>query len=325
MENNEQNNFETTNNVNPVNNVEPTPEVKTEDIIMVAEPAARPAVEPTPAPVAPAPQPMPAPEVSSRPEPVVIPKGEKPKGNNKGVVTLLLILILIVLAVCGYFVYDKYVKDLITKPSTNETSGNPVNNNVPEPTPNVEPTNDEDVYETLSIDDESIGKNLTIRNIKHTTSDEYTHKYNFDVYLDNKLVVNYEISRYEQIENFLKVVGYMKDNDTGADYMVFTVGPRAATVFVIDGSGKIFYRRDGSGKPESFLIQETGEYVSPSTYKIAIDKNTSGLENVYSLLYYVLESDIEMEVKAVQIKSGEATESTYKTYTKDDLDSLTGR
>ena len=318
MENNEQNNFEATNNVNPVNNVEPTPtvestpEVKTEDTIMVAEPAARPAVEPTPAPVAPASQPMPAPEVSSRPEPVVetapveptvepkpvvIPKGEKPKGNNKGVVTLLLILILIVLAVCGYFVYDKYVKDLITKPSTNETSNNnQANNNVPEP------TNDEGIFGELAV-----------KNQKLEYEDSKSKSYTFDIYLDDKMVVEglvYGEAGGNAGQISLNKMGYLKDTVIDAKYLAFFVkhAPGAhvpSTLFIIDKDGKIVFQRKGTSDGQ-YKIEETGEYAGGTTYKLDEDANR--------VLYYVISDSIEE--RSVQISSGSPVDETYKTYAK---------
>lgn len=318
MENNEQNNFEATNNVNPVNNVEPTPtvestpEVKTEDTIMVAEPAVRPAVEPTPAPVAPASQPMPAPEVSSRPEPVVettpveptvepkpvvIPKGEKPKGNNKGVVTLLLILILIVLAVCGYFVYDKYVKDLITKPSTNETANNnQANNNVPEP------TNDEGIFGELAV-----------KNQKLEYEDSKSKSYTFDIYLDDKMVVEglvYGEAGGNAGQISLNKMGYLKDTVIDAKYLAFFVkhAPGAhvpSTLFIIDKDGKIVFQRKGTSDGQ-YKIEETGEYAGGTTYKLDEDANR--------VLYYVISDSIEE--RSVQISSGSPVDETYKTYAK---------
>ena len=380
MENNEQNNFEATNNVNPVNNVEPTPtvestpEVKTEDTIMVAEPAARPAIEPTPAPVVPAPQPMPAPEVSSRPEPVVettpveptvepepvvIPKGEKPKGNNKGVVTLLLILILIVLAVCGYFVYDKYVKDLITKPSTNETSGNQANN-VPEPTPNVEPTNDgsnsinasdnenkesvlnpeEGIYEKMPIGDASIGENIIIKNIRNTTDTNayiITDEHTFDVYLDDKLLVKDFIgyshdvydggSESEYKGTFLNKIGIIKDTDTSSNYIAFVVGVRNNTLYIVDASGKILFQKDGDKDANAggFILKATNERFKTGDYKYVSDLDTSTNKNVDLILTYSVDDNKnEGLVNSVRISSGNPIESIYKTYSNTEIQ-VTGR
>ena len=377
MENNEQNNFEATNNVNPVNNVEPTPtvestsEVKTEDTIMVAEPAARPAVEPTPAPVAPASQPMPAPEVSSRPEPmvettpvqptvepepVVIPKGEKPKGNNKGVVTLLLILILIVLAVCGYFVYDKYVKDLITKPNTNETSGNQTNN-VLEPTPDVESesetgnpgkeqanegesnlSTEDGIYEKMPIGDASIGENITIRNINYTTAVDtnFTDPFGthtFDIYMDDKLLVkdfvnNEGPSRTEYKGNFLNKVGVLKDTNTDEKYFAFSAGALLKnTLYIIDKEGEILFQKDGSKAANTlgFILKETNERFRTGDYKYVSELDSNTNKNVDLILIPTADySKNEGIIKSVKISSGKVIESIYKMYTSAEV-SLTGR
>ena len=387
MENNEQNNIEATNNVNPVNNVEPTPaveatpEVKTEDTIMVAEPAARPAVEPVQAPVAPTveekkedtimvaepaarPAPAPAveptpaptvqpqetvaqqplePNVAAEPEPVVIPKGEKPKKNN-GIVAFL-ILILMILGICGYFVYDKYVKDLITKPNTNETSGNQANN-VPEPTPDVDPTNDEGVsvlstedgiYEKMPIGDASIGSNLLIKNIRYTTSEQSgftslfgTHT--FDVYLDNNLLVkdfiSYEgLTETEYKGTFLNKIGVIKDTDTSSYYIVFAVGVRNNTLYIVDTNGQIVFQKDGTkdDNAEGFILNATNERFKTGDYKYINELDTNSNKNVDMILTYSGDySTREGIVKSVKISSGVAVESVYKTYTSEEV-SLTGR
>ena len=328
MENNEQNNVAATNNVNSVNNVQPTPvvnptpEVKTENTIMVAEPAATPAVEstpvaPTPAPVAPTPaQPAVAPVA---PAPVAEPVVTKTKSNN-GIIAFLVIIILVLLGACGYFVYDKYFANKPSTPSTNNQTNNQSTNKVdPTPTPDVVPD------DTTADEDVAIDANLAVKNLKNASVDSKTTEYTYDIYLGDKLVVgNLTYSMIGVSANDANItltkVGYLKDTVTNAKYYAFSVkkAPVAMSgnyLFIIDKDGNVVFRREGSTNGTTY-IKELDEYVTGTSYKIDETEN--------KLLYYVengnsSSEDFKLEVKSVQISSGSSVDTLFKTYTKSDV------
>ncbi len=335
MENNEQNKV-----------VEPVSEIT--NTIMVSEPnnVETPVVE---APVVETPTEEPTQSVT--PEPVVIPKGEKPKSNG-GIIVFLVIIILALLGVCGYFVYDKYFATKPTTPNTNEPTNNaennePNDNGVTEPSNLVESnsnnastTNDNTeggssnkmVFgDTISINNNAIGKNLIAKNIKCEAIDEWMLTCLYNIFLDDILIEeNHELpvmaSVAESERVYFEKVGFLKDTITDAEYLVFSISGNSGnayaphTLFIIDKNGKIIYKEIYSAGEVVRLKGIPDVYINDSIHKIGIisdSYNHSGESILFNYRYF---PDVKnLKVNAIKISSGKVNEFVYATYTESQL------
>ena len=310
MENNEQNKV-----------VEPVSE--TTNTIMVSEPnnVETPVVE---APVVETPTEEPTQSVT--PEPVVIPKGEKPKSNKKKPNPILIILALILLGGACYFEYIYFVKPIINDASA--TANNTTEGNTKTNTEEKNESSDEINGEVL-VEDETIGKVVAAnKKIVSTKDTDGSKDYTYDLYLGNKLLVAnleyYENDGYNSDGRIMaKKIGILKDSETDAKYLAFTVYDAPTKyakikLFIIDKDGNIVFQRT-STTDGAYTIKATGEFVHATAYKIDEDTNTM---YYYDTPTYDSNYDsnlMKIEEKTIQISSGKAVDTLSKTYTKDDI------
>ena len=301
-----------TNNAAPTDGimVAPVPETSAP----VQEPAAETPVEEAPVTSEPVAEPTVA-----EPQPVVIPKGEKPKSNKKKPNPILIILALVILAGAGYYEYVHFVKPIINDmeaSANNTTEGNTKTN-----TEEKNESSDEIDGEVL-VEDETIGKVVAAnKKIVSTKDTDGSKDYTYDLYLGNKLLVaNLEYHENDGYNSdgriMAKKIGILKDSETAAKYFAFTVYDAPTKyakikLFIIDKEGNIVFQRE-SQTVDIVPIKETGESVTPTTYKIDETTNT--------MYYYDIPTygtGMVVYAKAVQISFGKSVVTDYKTYNND--------
>lgn len=257
------------------------------------------------------------------PQPVVIPKGEKPKINKKKPNPILIILALILLGGACYFEYIYFVKPII-----NDASANANNTTEGNTKTNTEEKNESsaEIDGEVLVEDETIGKVVAAnKKIVSTKDTDGSKDYTYDLYLGNKLLVTnleyHEDDGYNSDGRIMaKKIGILKDSETDAKYLAFTVYSSPTkyaniTFFVVDKDGKVMYKRTSNSNGIYQLSEAPNGYAYDTLY--IIDGDTV-------LFYEENHDDNSLIAKNIKVNSGVVNVTIYKTYTSAEV-SLTGR